>query len=392
MQRRRFLTGVTATTGALLAGCAGGASESGDGNGSDRTTGSTTGTTTGGSTTDANSGGNGAYSVSMAPMGEVTFESVPQTWVANNGSWADMGAALGVEPPKALWLPERYHTQYYDGIPGISVDTSKMTTLFGDGGSVSKETYYQLDGDVHVQDPTFLLNRAKNWKRADIDEITTNVAPFVGNTGFSRGYSWHENYRYYSLYDAFGKLAKVFKREQRYNAFSKLHDGFQSQLSNIVPSKSERPAVAILWAGGNQPEKFSPYLIGKGTSFKQWRDLEVRDALAETDVENFHASRAEIDYETLLEIDPEMLLLRGHEDQTATKFQGTVVQFLRDHDIASDLTAVKNGDVYRGGPLYQGPITNLVLTERAAKQVYGVSKELFDRKRVADIVAGKFSQ
>jgi iron complex transport system substrate-binding protein len=392
MQRRRFLTGASATAGALLAGCAGGASESGDGNGSERTTGSTTGTAAGGSTIGAGSDGNGAYSVSMAPMGEVTFESVPQTWVANNGSWADMGAALGVEPPKALWLPERYHTQYYDGIPGVSVDTSQMTTLFGDGGSVSKETYYQLDGDVHVQDPTFLLNRAKNWKRADIDEITNNVAPFVGNTGFSRGYSWHEDYRYYSLYDAFGKLAKVFKREQRYDAFSKLHDEFQSQLSNIVPSNNERPAVAILWAGGNQPEQFSPYLIGKGTSFKQWRDLKVRDALAETDVENFHASRAQVDYETLLEIDPEMLLLRGHEDQTATKFQNTVVQFLRDHDIASNLTAVKNDDVYRGGPLYQGPITNLVLTERAAKQVYGVSKELFDRKRVADIVAGKLSQ
>jgi iron complex transport system substrate-binding protein len=49
---------------------------------------------------------------------------------------------------------------------------------------------------------------------------------------------------------------------------------------------------------------------------------------------------------------------------------------------------VKDGDVYRGGPLYQGPITNLVVTERAAKQVYGVEKALFDRQRVADIVNG----
>jgi iron complex transport system substrate-binding protein len=321
-------------------------------------------------------------------MGEVTFDGVPQTWVANNGSWADMGAALGVEPPKALWLPERYHTQYYDGIPSVSVDKSGMTRLFGDGG-VSKEAYYQLGGDIHVQDPNFLLNRAKGWKQADIDEITQNVAPFFGNTVFSRQYSWHEGYRYYTLYEAFGKLAQVFKREGRYEAFSSLHDEMQSQLSGVVPPEGERPAVAILWATGNQPDSFLPYLINKGTSFKQWRDLEVRDALAETSVKDFHSSRASIDFETLLEIDPEILLLRGHEDKTAKQFQNTVVQFLKNHEVASSLTAVKNGDVYRGGPLYQGPITNLVLTERAAKQVYGVSKELFDRRRVGNIVQGK---
>jgi iron complex transport system substrate-binding protein len=58
------------------------------------------------------------------------------------------------------------------------------------------------------------------------------------------------------------------------------------------------------------------------------------------------------------------------------------------HDVASDLTAVKEGNVHRGGPLYQGPITNLVVTERTARQVYGVEDDLFDRERVGDIVAG----
>ncbi|WP_435076894.1 ABC transporter substrate-binding protein [Halococcus sp. AFM35] len=388
MRRRRFLTGATATVGALLAGCAGGGNAT-DGNSSE-TTAAGSGADTD-STTASGTDTGGSYSVSMAPMGEVTFEGVPQTWVANNGSWADMGAALGVEPPKALWLPERYHTQYYDDIPGLSVDTSGMTRLFGDGGGVSKEAYYQLGGDIHVQDPNFLLNRAKGWKQADIDEITQNVAPFFANSIFSRQYGWHESYRYYTLYEAFGKLARVFKRQGRYEAFSALHEEMQSQLSGIVPPNDKRPAVAILWASGNQPDSFLPYLINKGTSFKQWRDLKVRDALAETSVKDFHSSRASIDFETLLEIDPEILLLRGHEDQTAKQFQNTVVQFLQNHEVASALTAVKNGDVYRGGPLYQGPIANLVLTERAAQQVYGVSKELFDRRRVGNIVQGKTS-
>ncbi len=35
-----------------------------------------------------------------------------------------MGVALGLEPPKAVWLTSRYHTQYYDDIPGLSVDAS----------------------------------------------------------------------------------------------------------------------------------------------------------------------------------------------------------------------------------------------------------------------------
>ena len=388
MQRRRFLAGVTTAAGTLFAGCTGGTSGGASGNGNGTTAASRTGTDTSGSTGTASDSG-GSYSVSMAPVGEVTFDGVPKTWVANNGSWADMGAALGIDPPKAVWLPERYHTRYYDEIPGVSVDKSGMKALYSDG--VSKELFYQLDGDVHVIDPNFLLNRYKGWKQTDIDEIEQNIAPFFGNSIFSREYGWHDSYRYYTLYEAFGKLAKLFERTDRYEAFSKLHDEFQSKISSVVPAKGERPAVAILWAEGNQPESFLPYLINEGTSFKQWRDLKVRDALAETGVKDFHSSRGSIGYETLLEIDPDVLLLRGQEVKTASEFQKTTVSFLKNHEIASSLTAVKNGDVYRGGPLYQGPITNLVLTERAATQVYGVSKRLFDRQRVANIVQGKTS-
>lgn len=387
MNRRRFLAG-TAGVSALFAGCSsnGGGNETAsetdsappDASGAAGSPG-----TTGAETTDTD--GSSSYSVSMPPVGNVAFEGVPRTWVANNGSWADMGIALGRKPPKAVWLTSRYHTTYYDEIPGVSVDKSGMVDLYSDG--VSKELFYQLDGDIHVIDPNFLLNRYTGWKRADIDEIESNIAPFFGNSIFSHDYPWHEDYPYLSLYEAFGKLAAVFRETDRYEAFSALHKNFQSNVSEVVPTGT-KPAVAIMWAGSNQPDSFLPYLIGKGTSFKQWRDLEVRDAFAQTDVKDFHAARGEIDYETLLEIDPDVLLLRGHEDKTEKQFQNTVVASLKKNDIASSLTAVKNGDVYRGGPLYQGPITNLVLTERAAKQLYGTSKALFDRKRVADIVAG----
>jgi iron complex transport system substrate-binding protein len=330
----------------------------------------------------------GSYSISMEPVGTVEFESVPETWVANNGSWADMGIALGQEPPEGVWLTGRYHTQYYDEIPDVSVDKSDMVSLYQDG--VSKERFYALDGDVHVIDPNFLTNRFNGWEQSDIDEISQQVAPFFGNSIFSGGYTWHEDYQYYSLYEAFETLARVFQAEERYEAFATLHEDFQSNLGDVIPGEDERPAVAIMWAGGNEPEEFSPYLISQGTSFKQWRDLGVRDALAETDVQDFHESRGRIDFETLLEIDPQYLMFRGQESKTRSEFEDTVVAYMEDHDVASQLTAVQNGDVYRGGPLYQGPITNLVVTERAARQVYGVEDELFDRQRVADIVTGEF--
>ena len=396
MDRRQFVAASGTALGALLAGCTG---QSGESGGNTTTAQSTSASETGqsGGTTETTAGetetetaSSGSYTVSMAPVGDVTFDGVPETWVANNGSWADMGVALGLEPPKAVWLTNRYHTRYYDEIPGVSVDKSDMVSLYSDG--VSKELFYELDGDVHVIDPNFLMNRFKGWKQADVDEIRGNVAPFFGNSIFSRGYDWH-SYEYYTLMEGFEKLSKVFKREKRYEAFASLHDKFQQTVKSNLPSESDRPGVAILWASNDKPETFLPYLINEGTSYKQWRDLKVTDALAETSVKDFHSARGEIDYETLLQIDPEVLLIRGHESQTEEEFQNTVVKFMKNHSVASQLRAVENGDVYRGGPLYQGPITNLVLTERAANQLYPDAfgdVTLYDPQRVSDIVAGNF--
>jgi iron complex transport system substrate-binding protein len=375
--RRQVLRAVgAAATGVAVAGCADGTA-GGQTPASDR---SATAKTDGKTPSDI-----GGYSVSMEPVGEVTFEEPPETWVANNGSWADMGVALGLEPPKGVWLTSRYHTQYYDEIDGLSVDTSHMVSLSNDG--VGTEQFYEFDADVHVIDPNFLLNRFKGWDRAAIDRIGETVGPFFGNSIFSRGYDWHEGYRYYTLYEAFGKLAQVFQRTDRYEAFLRLHEDFQASVGDVRPSSDdERTEVAVLWAGEDEPTTFSPYLIDEGTSFTHLRDLGVRDALATTGVEDFHSSRGEVDLETLLSVDPDVLLLRGQEDKSESAFRESTVAFLEDHDVAGELTAVQNGDVYRAGGLYQGPITNLVLTQRLGEQLYGVDDQLYDPDRVARIV------
>lgn len=375
--RRGFLRGgITAGLGTFLAGCLDQMGGSNAGNGT--------------KTSDTASGG--SYTVSMEPVGEVSFEGAPETWLANNGSWADMGVALGHKPPEGVWLTERYHTQHYENIPGVSVDRSKMMDLYSDG--ISKEVFYETDADVHVMDPNFILNRFKGLKQTDIDTISSNVGPFFGNSIYSRGYKWHD-YRYYTLYEAFEKLANVFQEQERYAAFETLHKEFQKTIASNLPPKNKRPSVAIFWADGNKAKEFSPYVMDKGSSYKQWRDLGVRDALAESDVKNFHTTRKHIDYETMLQIDPKVLLLRGHENQTKSEFKNTIVSFMKEHPVASQLQAVKNDRVFRGGPLYQGPITNLVLTKRAAKQVYPDAFSdvtLFDPQRVGDIVNGKIKE
>jgi iron complex transport system substrate-binding protein len=364
----------------LLAGCAGRGSDPTEGTATD------TGSPTEAGPTASPTAVDESYSVSMVPVGEVEFESVPETWVANNGSWADMGIALGLEPPKGVWLTPRYHTQYYDSIPDVSVDKSDMVSLWQDG--LSKEVFYELHGDVHVMDPNFIINRFKGWDRDDVEEIHNNIGPVFGNCIYAQHYPWHADYRYYTLYEGFEKLAQVFQRTDHYEAFVPVHEAFKERLAPVVPPQGERPEVAVLWGVGDQPEEYYPYIIGDGTGFKHLRMLGVRDALAATDIRDFHGSRAAIDLETLLEVDPEVLMLRGYEAKTAEEFRSTVVDFLRNHETASALTAVQNGDVYQAGGLYQGPITYMVLTERTAGQLYGFDGELFDRERVSEIVNG----
>lgn len=387
MRRRRFLTAGVATVGAALAGCTGGS----DSEGSNNTTAgeATSETTTGGTTAGtAKSTGGGAYSVSMAPMGEVTFEQVPKKWIAGTGDWADMGVALGLDAPGALWLPERFNSYHYEELPGVSVDKSKITALYSDG--VDKEVFYELGSDVHVFDPNFLANRFNGWEQSDIDELRENVAPYFGNTIFSREYPWH-NYRYYSLYDAFGKLAKVFQREERHRKLKSVHDELVSDVQSQLPPQSERPSVAVVYPQPvDEPESFLPYPLGKGTTFAHMNTLKLKGAFG-NDVNSFTNDRGEVDYETLLEIDPDALLLQGHETKSAKKFQNTVVSYLKNQEVASQLTAVKNGDVYRAGGLYQGPLINLFLIERLGRDLYPDSlgsKPMFNRDRVASIVTG----
>jgi iron complex transport system substrate-binding protein len=390
--RRRFLrTGAGIVGAGALAGCTGQsggestetASADGSATASETATADPTTTESETATTSAES-----YEVSMEPVGTVTFDEVPETWVPYTGDYADMGVALGqAEGLSAIGVRARYGAHLYDELDGVSVATGELTQLWQDG--TGKEVFYELDADVHLVDPNFMVNRLQ-WSRADVEEITSNVAPFVGNTVFTRVYDWHD-YSYYSLYEAFEKVAQVFQQRERYEAFRAYHDDVLADVRSRLPE--ETPDVAVLYPAGVPPESFYPYLVGEGTQSQHWRDLNVGDALAKHDVTDAQAGGGTIDYETLLEIDPDALAIRLQGEITPAYFDENIRSHLESHDVASQLTAVREDRVVYGGLTYQGPIIHLFQLERAAQGLYPDEfggEELFDRGRVSDVVTGDF--
>ncbi|GAB7094189.1 ABC transporter substrate-binding protein [Halolamina litorea] len=330
----------------------------------------------------------GSYTVEMAPVGRVEFDTVPEDWLPYTGDYADMGVALGqAEGLQGIGLTARFGTHYYDDLPGVSVNPDELTALY-DGGT-DKEVFYEVDADVHVIDPNFMINRL-GWSQADVDEIDGQVGPFVGNTTFSRAYGWHD-YEYYSMYEAFEKVAEVFQQRARYEAFATLHDEVIADVERRLPA--ERPDIALLYPAGIPPESFYPYLLGEGTQGKQWRDLGVGDALAQNGVTDAQAGGGTVDFETLLEIDPDALAIRLQGEITESYFEENIRTPLEEHEVASELTAVQNDRVIYGGLTYQGPIIHLFQLESAAQGLFPeefAGEELFDRQRVADIVTGEF--
>ncbi|ELZ20556.1 putative iron-III ABC transporter periplasmic substrate-binding protein [Halosimplex carlsbadense 2-9-1] len=393
--RRDYLKyGAALAAAGLVAGCAGGGSEPTDGASDDAGTATDApGDTPPDGESTATAAATESYSVRMAPVGEVTFDAVPERWIAYCGEYADMGVALGQADGMAgIGGADRYYTAVYDELPGVSVDSTPLEQY---PTVRTREAFYELDCDVHLYDPGMLKNWF-DWDQGDVEEVADNVAPFVGNLIFRRSDGWHD-YRYYSLYEAFETVAAVFQERERFEAFQSLHDDFLARIQTRLPPAGERPSVMLTFEGTSEPETFSPYrLTDKGTSKKQWRDLGVGDALAGTGIENLSTeNRGELDYENLLSVDPDVLLVRGHERKSAAEFRDTVLAYMEDHPVGSELTAVQSGRVYRGGYLHQGPIHNLFLTERAAKQLFPEEfgdvtggEELFDRQRVADIVNG----
>jgi iron complex transport system substrate-binding protein len=371
------LSGTTAGAG-LLAGCSGLASPSAEDGPADEPTSTAT--------------SDGPYTVEMAPVGEVEFDSPPESVAHFFPGYADMAVALGHgDSINAIGWKRRYRTFHYDELDGVSVDTDSMAQLQTRSG-FDLEVMYELDSALHMIDPNWLTNNSHfGLDESDIDQLSSAVAPFLGNTVFRRTDGWHD-YRYYTLYEAFEKVAKVHREQATFEAFREFHDALVADVQAKLPPAEERPNGLLCWAGVDNPIRFYPYRItDQGTNKKQFHDLGIHDALAGSGIDGLSEShRGMIDYETMVEVDPDAILLRGHEEKTRAEFEETVLAYMKHHDTAANLRAVRNGQVFRGGPIYSGPVHHLFLLERFATAYFPdrFSGELVDRDELASIITG----
>jgi len=324
----------------------------------------------------------------MEPVGCLSFDEPPERWVANAGIYCDMGVALGLtDRLAAIGSPRRFYTGYYDELPGVSLDKANYPAL-SRGTRMPKESFYAADADVHLIDPVWLVNTF-SWTERDLADIETNVGPFFGNYIREKQDAWHD-YRYYTLWEAFEKVATLFGRRSRYEQLSAVATDLTETISERRPDTS--PELLLLRPQGIPPESFFPQYIDDSVSDRQWNIVGVDDVLVGSDIPEWGVR---IGYETLADLDPEIIVM---ETQFAddfvleeASFREYTLEFMRDHPVARDVTAVENGRVHAGGINYQGPLISLFQTEQAARVAYPDEfgdEQLFDRERVGEIVTG----
>jgi len=374
--------GSALAAGGLLAGCSGGSSEQ---------------------TTEATE--DGSYTASISPMGDVAFDSPPETVFTRLTHHADMAFALGRgDSITAMHAPEYYDglwNQFVPRLPGVSLDWTGIYSSW----EPSKEKLYELDSDVHLADPAW-LTKQDAWAPEDIEEIGENVSPWFGNSLSDRHQEppepYAEGYQYYTLWEQFELVAEMFQEQERYEALATVHDDLLATIDAGLPPESERP-TAVMIASLDMETIYAYTLSNPGFLTAHTRPLGPRDAF-EGSVE----SGSIVDNETLLEADPDVILfLGGFEPGTDLSKRR---ELFESDSVTAEITAVQEDRVYPQGARYQGPILNLFQLEMTAKQLYPEAfgewpsyeaglypeipedEQLFDRQRVADIINGDIYQ
>ncbi|WP_440766912.1 ABC transporter substrate-binding protein [Natronorubrum sp. DTA7] len=367
----------------------------------------------GGAQSDENGSAGDSYSVSMFPVGEVEFESVPESVTPYNMGWADMLVSLG-QADKLKTNRLTAPTLFYDRFD-IDWDAD-YPALWQDGGW-SKEVMYELDPDVFLIDPNLMSQWSDNWSEEDTAELGQNVAPFFGCHNRRIRGDWQKELGYPeqapSLMEAFDAVGTVMDERERTEAWLDLHDELLSEVKSRIPN-DEPPSIGLI-NSGSSPEKgefYVLYLEDNGYEMKPYRDLELVDADAFGGVETGQYGLT--DYETMIEVDPDLILVHwgittgsvtfgGDGAFDGEQFREQFIEPMENHEVGSQLTAVQEGRVLPGPTAEQGPLVNAFQTELTARLFYPEEfgeldldaplnvpdeEQLFDRQRIANIITG----
>ncbi|MBP2251086.1 iron complex transport system substrate-binding protein [Halarchaeum solikamskense] len=386
--RRDYLTyGGAVAGGGLLAGCSG-QSDSESTPTTDTPTDSTNTTTT----------GDESYSVTMSPAGTVEFEKPPESVFTDLTHHAGMALAVGrADAVNATWGGEtatQIWNSYLERIDGVSIEWSDLPNSF----NPDKELLYELGSDLHLADPAY-MTWMDSLDRADITEIRENVAPWFGNT-FSNTHGsppeeWADVYEYYTLWEIFERVAKVFQSVDRYRALADIHASVLASIERNRPPEDDRPTAVTLKV---VDESLWVYpLNAPGFTYAHTRPLGATDVFPDL------SRSRQIDYETLIEHDPDVILVAETMGQSGIENVRTMFE---EDPVGQRLSAVTNDRVCAGGIRNQGPVINLFQLEMTAKQLYPdafgewptytegpypeipESEQLFDRDEVANIING----
>lgn len=403
LTRRNYVKyGGAVIGGGLLAGC------TADGDSEATPTSASTSTPTGEepateSESETETPADTSYSVTMSPVGEVAFEQPPENVLTILPHHADMAVAAGHGDAVSsmLYNPEYNDTiwnKFLTRIPGVSVDWADLEGTW----NPSKELLYELESDLHLADPAYMTTM-QAWSTDDIEEIGENVAPWFGNT-FSNAHKeppaeWADGYEYYTLWEIFERVARVFRAEARYEALADVHAEVLASIGANLPPEDERPTAAMIILVDSEDSMYVYALSGPGFLTAHTRPLGATDVFADVQTEST------VDFEALIEADPDVILcLAGmSEFRHVTKTRDR----LADDPTTQSLSAVQNGRIHTQGGRNQGPLMNLFQLEMTAKQLYPdvfgewptytdgpypkipADEQLFDRQRVADIVTGE---
>jgi len=401
--RREVIEGGGALIGGgLLAGCAG---ESTPSSGANSSNGSSGGRST---TSSSNS-----WKVTMQPAGTRTFSEVPDSFTVYSNGWADIAASLGqLDGLVGMASPEDFLVDFYNRLPGVSLNTSGITALYPSGAdSADKELFYELNPAINLIDPYLAADWGLGLGEADVTEIEENVAPFFGSYLRRPAPEWTDGHPYYTLYGGIEKAAAIFREETRFRELSALHDSTITEVTTNLPAEREQLRFAYMnhnvWENG---EEFYPRVaVRPGYEHKVFRDLGLANATNVFREQIGDETSITVSAEALFEADPDVIIYQsglvlvggGDIGGEQYQFEDDVVGAFESDPVLSEVTAVQNGRILPGPPMEQGPVTNFFSTEILAKALYpdqfgeyvGLKEppdgeKLFDRKRLADIIKG----
>ena len=343
------------------------------------------------------------YTVSMEPMGEVEFSSVPETFVGRFGFVVDIAAALD-ELDSLVAMYSNYsvfgHSHFYDELETVSIDPTEIEELHTDDWDIRLERLYELAPDFTAIDPNYLIHYTQ-FDEDEVDQFIDRVGPFLHNESQSKradGWpTWPDgDYPYLTLAEFTRLYGETFQKTARAEAILELNEGVRETVTDRLPPESERPTVAVgsLHDGTWHLDTFADAPENTYGEL-HYRELGARDAVAE------HGSgRVQAEMELMLEIDPDVFVWRhGLFDPDGV---AETLEELEDDTLGSQLSCVDSGRFFVGGSPDQGPIVNTFQTEMLAKQLYPdefgeypglgevpTDEQLFDRGRIDEIVRGE---